>query len=319
MQQGADTLQRGVRAGDRDDPARLPRVRAGFEQLGVHAQWHGVQLLRRDAEIGDDVGGRRRRDGHQVGDLARHLLLHLGEAVPPAHQRFSPPSRGPDIQYAVPGDGVVHGGDHRQAGRGDSEESGAEALVVVDDVEIAGTVGQQPRDAHGERARFGKARRPHGQQLQQIDRVADLAGPRHPEGIGLPVEIEAGHLGQPHPRIEQVGIRLPGEHLDVVPQFDQPVAEMSHVDALSAAMGLTTVGQQGNSHTQLFCTGERWRNGAEPVAVNRLPSPVTANWTCVQTIVRCPKRAQRPGLLPGSLPPSGSAVSDMSPTRRSCH
>ena len=45
-------------------------------------------------------------------------------------------------------------------------------------------------------------------------------------------------------------------------EFHQTVAEMAHVDALSAAMGLTTVGQQGNSHTQLFFAGERrakWR------------------------------------------------------------
>jgi hypothetical protein len=38
-------------------------------------------------------------------------------------------------------------------------------------------------------------------------------------------------------------------------KFHQTSAEMAHVDALSAAMSLTTVGQQGNSHTQLFFAG----------------------------------------------------------------
>ncbi len=115
--------------------------------------------------------------------------------------------------------------------------------------------GQQPGGAQAERARLGKARGPHGGEFQQVDAVADLAGARHPERIGLAVEVEAGHLGQPDPRIEQLGIGLAGEHLDVMTQFDQPAAEVANIDALSAAMGLAAIGQQGNSHTQLFFAG----------------------------------------------------------------
>jgi hypothetical protein len=136
------------------------------------------------------------------------------------------------------------------------------ALVVVHEVEVVRPLGQQPGDPHGERPRLGEARRPHRQQFQQVNRVADLAGTRHPERVGLAVEIQAGHLGQPHPRIEQFRIGLAGEDLDVVAEVDQSAAEMAHVDALSAAMVLTAIGQQGNSHTQLLSADGRTRTTA---------------------------------------------------------
>ena len=95
------------------------RPRPRLEQLGVHAQRHHVQLVRRDTEVGDDVRGRRRRDRQQVRDLARHLLLHVGESIPAVHQRFSPPPRGGQVEHPIAGDGVVHGGHHRQPRVGD--------------------------------------------------------------------------------------------------------------------------------------------------------------------------------------------------------
>ena len=70
--------------------------------------------------------------------------------------------------------------------------------------------------AQAEGARFGEATGPHGGQFERIDPVADLADMRNPEGVGLPVEIKAGNLGKPDPRIEHLGIGLAGEHLDLV-------------------------------------------------------------------------------------------------------
>ena len=119
----------------------------------------------------------------------------------------------------------------------------------MNDVELACPVGQQSGHAHRERPGFGKARGPHGGQFQQVDRVTDLAGAWHPEGVRLPVEIEAGDLGQPHPRIEQFGIRLAGKHLDFVTEIHQTAAEMPHINTLPAAVVLTPVGQQSYSHT----------------------------------------------------------------------
>ena len=68
---------------------------------------------------------------------------------------------------------------------------------------------------------------------------------RHPERVGLAVEVQAGHLGQPDAGVE-LGVRLPGEHLDVVPERDQLAAEVPDVDALAAAVRLAAVGQQGD-------------------------------------------------------------------------
>ena len=59
---------------------------------------------------------------------------------------------------------------------------------------------------------------------------------------------KAGRLGEPDPRIEDLGIGLAGEDLDVVTEFDQAATEMTHVDALPTTMGLAPVGQQSNSH-----------------------------------------------------------------------
>ncbi len=134
------------------------------------------------------------------------------------------------------------------------QQAGAEALVVVDDVELVAAVGQEPGDPHAEGLRLGEARRPGRQQLVQVDAVADLAGPRDPERVGLAVEVEAGHLGQPHPRVEAFGVGLTGEDLDVVTEIDQAAAEMADIHALPTAMRLASVGQQGDPHGQLTGT-----------------------------------------------------------------
>ena len=116
---------------------------------------------------------------------------------------------------------MMNGGDDRQPGRRDLEQAGAETLIVVHDVEIRGSIGQQPGRPQAEGARLRKPGRPHGGQLEQIEPVSNLAGPRHPERIGFAVQVEAGHLGEAHPWVEYFGVRLTGEDLDIVAQLDQ--------------------------------------------------------------------------------------------------
>src|SRR5699024_581729 len=67
----------------------------------------------------------------------------------------------------------------------------------------------------------------------------------------------AGHLRQRHGRIE-LGVRLTGEDLHVVPQPCQPPAQMLDVDALPAAVRFAPVGQQGYAHGTVLL-GTRWR------------------------------------------------------------
>ena len=70
-------------------------------------------------------------------------------------------------------------------------------------------------------------------------------------------------------------------------ELNQTAAEVTHVDALSAAVVLAAVGQQGNTHSQLFPPDELPRQVARNgTAVNALLNPATTNWTCVQTIIR---------------------------------
>ena len=115
-------------------------------------------------------------------------------------------------------------------------------------VEFAAALGQQPGGAQGERPRFGEAGGPRRQQLQHVDTVADLAWPGNTERVGFAVQIKAGHLGEPHPRIEQLGVGLAGEDLDVVAEFDKPAAEVADVDPLPAAVRLAAVGQHRDAH-----------------------------------------------------------------------
>jgi len=66
---------------------------------------------------------------------------------------------------------------------------------------------------------------------------------RRPEGVRLPVEVEARDLGE-RDAVVQFGIRLAAEHLDPVAQLGQFAGERADVDALSAAVRLAAVGQQ---------------------------------------------------------------------------
>ena len=71
-------------------------------------------------------------------------------------------------------------------------------------------------------------------------------GSRGAERVGLAVEVEAGHLGQPDARVEH-RVGLAGEHLDVVAERGELAAEVAHVDTLTAAVRLAAVGQQGDA------------------------------------------------------------------------
>ena len=76
------------------------------------------------------------------------------------------------------------------------EQSVAERLVVVDDVELAAPGAQMAAGAQGEGQRLGEPAGPHRADLQGVDPVAVLAAPGGAEGVGLAVEVEAGQFGE---------------------------------------------------------------------------------------------------------------------------
>src|SRR5690606_3545605 len=90
---------------------------------------------------------------------------------------------------------------------------------------------------------------PHGGDLEGIDPVAVLAPAGGAEGVGLPVQVEAGQLGQGRPvpvRSEDVedGVGLGADHLDPVPEPGEFAREVAHVDALPAAERVSLVGEE---------------------------------------------------------------------------
>ena len=135
---------------------------------------------------------------------------------------------------------MVDGGDQGHAATGDSQHAVAEGLVVVDDVEVVEPVPERPIGAEAEGQRFGEAGGVHGRDLEQVDGVADLAGPRSAERIRLAVEVEAGQFGESDAGIEfRVG--LPREHLHLVAECDQFPGQVPDVHALATAVGLAAV------------------------------------------------------------------------------
>ena len=72
---------------------------------------------------------------------------------------------------------------------------------------------------------------------------------RNPEGVGFPIHVQAGYLGQHHPGIETLGVGRAGEHLNLVSQLDQSAAEVTDVNPLAAAVRFAAIRQQRNPHT----------------------------------------------------------------------
>ena len=94
-----------------------------------------------------------------------------------------------------------------------AEHAGAEALVVVDDVELVAALGQQPAGPQREGQRLAEAGRAHDAELEPVLPRGELARVRDPERVGVAVEVEPGHGGEADALVE-LGPRRPGEHLD---------------------------------------------------------------------------------------------------------
>ena len=148
-------------------------------------------------------------------------------------------------QLTVDGDRMVQGGEKRPAVADHAEHPRAKALVVVDQVEVAATGGEKSAGPQRVRPGLAEAGRAHDGELQGVEAVGELPGVRDPEGVGLPVEVEAGDGGEPHPVVE-LGPRLAGEDLDRVAQLHQLAGQVAGVDALAPAAGVAPVDEEGD-------------------------------------------------------------------------
>ena len=159
-------------------------VLARTEHRVVDADRHHRHPRSLDAHLRRDV--RLRGFGHRDHPWqgACHPHLHAQEPEPSQLGEVLPRVRRmAERELAVDGDRVVQRGEQRPAVVDHPEDAVAEALVVVDEVEVAGPVRQQPAGAQREGPRFGKPRRAHHPELEGGDRRRVEVG--EPRGDGI--------------------------------------------------------------------------------------------------------------------------------------
>ena len=134
----AEALEGDVGGCRRDQPAGdSGDLRQRPEQLGIDADRHEAHAVEADPHVGVDVVDRVLADDddprHPRGDAA----LHVDERVPAADRPpLAPARRLVHLQHAIAGDRVVQGDDGRDLLL-EEEDAVAEALVVVDEIEVA--------------------------------------------------------------------------------------------------------------------------------------------------------------------------------------
>ena len=145
------------------------------------------------------------------------------------------------LELAVLGDRVVQRDD-----RGDLlldlQDAVAEALVVVNEVELAGA---GLEFASGAGAECERLREHAGHEPRHLEEVlAGLQFPESGESTGeVVVEgVEARELGQRDALVED-RVRLATEHLDGVTEVGEGLGEVPGVHALAADVGLAAVGE----------------------------------------------------------------------------
>ncbi len=145
-------------------------------------------------------------------------------------------------EEAVHRDGVVQRREEGPPVLDHAEHAVAQALVVVDDVELVAPLGEQLARALREGQRLPEAGGAHDGELGPVLARRELAAVRDPKGVGVPVEVQARHRGEADPRIE-LGPGRAREDLDRVPEGDQLAGEVAGVDALATAARVPPIGQ----------------------------------------------------------------------------
>ena len=217
LEQRRDPLQRCVGAGHRQDPARHARRGRRHEPV-VDAEQHHPHARRVDPELADDVA------------CARTPTAPAPSASPARRGPASGRSRTSGAGRAACARLVAEARSIRRSmligwwteatsGRpvaASTPSSGEPRVWLSWTTSNSSARSRSSRsDAAAEGARLGEAGRPHRRDLLDVDEVAELGGAGRAERVGLAVEVQARHLGQPDALVE-LGVGLPGEHLDLV-------------------------------------------------------------------------------------------------------
>ncbi len=176
--------------------------------------------------------------------LARDVHLHAEEPVPAAKGQLAERrARGCEVEVAVDRDRVVQRVDERPAVADEPEQTAAEALVVVDEIELVATITQVRVDAPAERVRLRKPGAGHDPELLDVGAGTELVRPRHPERVLALVEVEALDLLEGDRRVGDRP-RRPGEHRHRVAELGQLSGEVAAVHALTAAVRVAAVDEE---------------------------------------------------------------------------
>ena len=165
----------------------------------------------------------------------RHL--HAQEPEPPPGGEALPGVGGVvEGELAVDGDRVVQRREERPAVVDQAEHARAEALVVVDEVELAPAAGQQPCGPGCEKA--SGSPKPAVHMTRELGRRRPGRGTRGGAGPGTgpgPGRGRGPGTGVKPDALVELRPGLAGEDLDRVAEGDQLPGEVAGVDALAAA------------------------------------------------------------------------------------
>ncbi len=246
LEQVRQSLERDVgRRGREQAAGPALDVVERLEQIGVDADGDEAHAVDLDAHVGVDVVDRVLRHDDDARHLRGDLALHLDERVPATDRPALVPVLGvAHLELAVLGDRVVERDD-----RGDLlldlQDPVAEALVVVDEVELPATRAQFAGGARAERERLGERAGDELAVLEQVGAGLDLPESGEAAGEVLVERVEARQLGELHPLVED-RVGLPAEHFDRVAEIAQRLGQVARVDALAADVGLAPVGEVGD-------------------------------------------------------------------------
>ncbi len=216
------------------------------EEIGVDADGDQSHAVEFDAHVGVDVLDRVLTDHHDSRHTRGHLALHANEGVP-ATDRPPPVGvrRRVHLEHAVAGDRMVEGDDRRDLAL-ESRDTPSEALVVVDEVELAEALGQVMVRAGAERERLREDAGGEHRGFKKVEARLELPEGRETAGVVVVEEVETAQFGERDALVEH-RIGLATEDLDRVPKIAERLGEVTGVDALSTDVGLATVGEVGDA------------------------------------------------------------------------
>src|SRR5437660_598117 len=124
------------------------------------------------------------------------------------------------------------------------QQAVAQALVVVNHIEIAAVASQVTPGPQAEGKRFRVSGGAHDSELGGVDPVLDFS--IWPERIARPVEVKTWQPDLVNALIE-ARVGRTGHHRDSMAEVIQCAGELPSVDALTAAEGVSAIAQEGNS------------------------------------------------------------------------